>query len=65
VISTRSFQLLVQWLHLGRVIFGELAPEEAITATIEFVRIADIYGVTGMEALMAERIKGIIMAQRA
>jgi hypothetical protein len=65
VISTRSFQLLVQWLYLGRVIFGELAPEEAITATIEFVRIADMCQVTGMEALMAERIKGIIMAQRA
>ncbi|PMD64396.1 uncharacterized protein K444DRAFT_660499 [Hyaloscypha bicolor E] len=65
VISIRSFQLLVQWLYLGRVIFGELVPEEAITATIEFVRIADMCQVTGMEALMAERIKGIIMAQRA
>ena len=57
--------MLVQWLYLGRVIFGELAPEEAITATIEFVRITDMCQVTGMEALMAERIKGIIMAQRA
>jgi hypothetical protein len=35
VVSERSFQLLVSWpSHLG-----ELAPEEAITATIEFVRI--------------------------
>ncbi|KAH8745523.1 hypothetical protein F5882DRAFT_312714, partial [Hyaloscypha sp. PMI_1271] len=49
-------------LYLSRVIFGELAPEEVITATIEFVRIADIYGVTGIEALMAEHIKGIIIA---
>ena len=57
--------MLVQWLYLGRVIFGELAPEEAITATIEFVRIADMCQVTGMEALMAERIKGMIMARRA
>ena len=57
--------MLVQWLYLGRVIFGELAPEEAITATIEFVRFADMCQVTGMEALMAERIKGIIMAQPA
>lgn len=65
VFSTRSFQLLVQWLYLGRVIFGELAPEEAITATIEFVRTADMCQVTGMEALMAERIKDIIiMAKR-
>jgi hypothetical protein len=37
VVSIRSFELLVQWLYLGRVIFGELTPEEAITATIEFV----------------------------
>jgi hypothetical protein len=65
VISTRSLQLLVQWLYLGRVIFGELAPEEAITATIEFARFPDMCQVTGMEDLMAKRIKGIIMAERA
>ena len=35
VVSARSFKLLVQWVYLGRVIFGELAPGEAITATIE------------------------------
>jgi len=62
VVSTRSFKLLVQWLYLGRVIFGELEPAEAITATIEFVRIADMCAVTGMESLMAERIKAIIIA---
>jgi hypothetical protein len=28
VVSTRSFELLIQWLYLGRVFFGELAPEE-------------------------------------
>jgi len=65
VVSTRSFELLVQWLYLGRVIFGELKPEEAITATIEFVRFADMCGVTGMETLMAERIKAIIIANPA
>jgi hypothetical protein len=27
VVLIRSFQLLVQWLYLGRVIFGELAAE--------------------------------------
>lgn len=49
-------------MYLGRVIFGELKPEEAITATIEFVRFADMCGVTGMETLMAEHIKAIIIA---
>jgi hypothetical protein len=62
VVSTQSFELLVQWIYLGRVIFGELKPEEVITATIEFVRFADMCGVTGMETLMAERIKAIIIA---
>jgi len=40
VVSIRSFELLLQWLYLGRVNFGELTPEEAVTATIEFVRLA-------------------------
>jgi hypothetical protein len=61
VVSTQSFELLIQWLYLGRVIFGDLAPEDAITATISFVRIADMCGVTGMEHLMANRIKAIIL----
>jgi hypothetical protein len=65
VVSTRSFELLVQWLYLGRVIFSDLTPEEAITATIEFVRFADMCGVTGMECSMAERIKAIIIANPA
>jgi hypothetical protein len=65
VVSTRSFELLVQWIYLGRVVFGELEPAEAITATIEFARIADMCAVTGMESLMAERIKAIIIANPA
>ncbi|KAH6678601.1 hypothetical protein B0J14DRAFT_697585 [Halenospora varia] len=62
VVSTRSFEMLVQWLYLGRVVFGELEPTEAITAIIEFARIADMCRVTGMESLMAERIKAIIIS---
>ena len=65
VVSARSFELLVQWLYLGRVAFGILAPEESITAIIEFIRLADMCGVTGMESLMAERIKTIIKANPA
>jgi hypothetical protein len=52
-----------KWELYGRVMFGELTPEEAITATIEFVRFADMCGVTGIEHLMAERIKAIIIAK--
>lgn len=65
VVSIRSFELLVQWLYLGRVIFGKLTPTETITAAIEFVRIADMCGVTGMETLMAEHIRAIIIANPA
>lgn len=54
--------MLVQWLYLGRVNFGELEPEEAITATIAFPRISDMYKVTGMEASMAERIRDILLS---
>lgn len=63
IVSTRSFELLVQWIYVGRVIFNELPPEEAITATIEFVRLADMCKVTGMESLMAERIKALIVGE--
>jgi hypothetical protein len=62
VVSNRGFELLVQWLYLGRVIFGKSTPKETITAAIEFVRFADMCGVTGMETLMAERIEAIIIA---
>lgn len=65
VVSVRGFELLVQWLYLGRVIFGKSTPKETITAAIEFVRFADMCGVTGMETLMAEHIKAIIIANPA
>ena len=57
IVTTRSFQMLLQWLYIGRVAFGELSSEEAITAILEFVRLADMCGVTGMESLMAAHIK--------
>ena len=65
VVSNQSFQMLVQWVCIGRVVFGELPPEEAITTAIEFARLADMCGVTGMESLVAEHIKAIILANPA
>ena len=61
VVTTRSFQMLVQWLHQGRVVFPSLDPEEEITLALEFVRISDMCEVIGMEAKMADHIKGIIL----
>jgi hypothetical protein len=57
--------MLEQWLYLGRAIFSELASEEAITSTIEFVRFVGMCGVTGLDTLMAERMKAIIIADPA
>ncbi|CZR66023.1 uncharacterized protein PAC_15923 [Phialocephala subalpina] len=62
VVSTRSFQMLSQWLCLGRVVFDELTPEESITAAIEFARLADMCSVTGMESLMSGHIKKVIIS---
>lgn len=65
VVSTQSLELLVQWQYLGRVIFSKLTPEDAVTATVEFVGFADMCGVNGMETLLAKRIKVIIIANPA
>jgi len=65
VVSVRSFELLVQWLYLGRVVLGSSTPTDSISTVVEFVRIADMCGVTGMESIMAEQIKTIILANPA
>jgi hypothetical protein len=49
--------MLARWLLLGRVVFGKSTPEDTITAIIEFIRLADMCSVTGMESLMAEHIQ--------
>jgi len=61
-ITVRSLELLIQWLHIGRVVVGKISPRGEIDAIVEFVRLADMCGVTGMENTMAERIKTLILA---
>ena len=63
VVSTRSFEMLLQWLYVGKILFSEIPSEEAITAIVEFVRFADMCQVTGMEELMAGRIKAMIVGK--
>ena len=65
VVTPRSFEILVQWVCLGRVVFRECAPDVAITTAIEFARLADMCRITGMESLMAEHIKAIILASKS
>jgi hypothetical protein len=51
--------------YLGRVLFSESTPKEYTITTIEFVRLADMRRVTGMETQMAEYIKAIFIANPA
>lgn len=64
-VSERGFELLIQWLYLGRVVLSVSPPDEEVSATLDFVRFADMCGVTGMESQMAEHIKAIIVANPA
>ncbi|TVY33030.1 hypothetical protein LSUB1_G008053 [Lachnellula subtilissima] len=58
VITPRSFQALVQWLYRGRVAFpASLLPMEEISEILEFVRLADMTGVTGIDDAMSERLR--------
>lgn len=61
VLTKQSFEMLVQWLHQGRVTFPPLKPEEQITLALEFVRLSDMCEVTGMDAVIAGHIKNIIL----
>jgi hypothetical protein len=65
VLSIRSFELLIQWMYVGRVIVAKLSPSEQIEALVEFARLADFCQVQGVEELMAERIKAVILAHPA
>lgn len=65
VVSTQSFQMLAQWICLGQIIFEDAPPEEQISAAIEFTRLADMCGVTGMELMIAEHINDTIAANAA
>ncbi len=64
VVTPRSFQMLVQWVCLGRVVFVESAPDVSITTAIEFARLADMCYITGMESTIAKHIKAIILANQ-
>jgi hypothetical protein len=53
----QSFQMLIQWLHQGRGVIPPLEPPGQITLAIGFVRLSAVYGITGIETLIAGHIK--------
>jgi hypothetical protein len=61
VVSTRSFEMLVQWVCFGRIVFGDSPPANAIALSIEFAGLVDMSNITGPESLMADHIKGIAL----
>jgi hypothetical protein len=44
---------------------GDLTLTDSVSTVVEFVRIADWCDVTGMESIMAEQVKAIILANPA
>ncbi|TVY86621.1 hypothetical protein LAWI1_G008301 [Lachnellula willkommii] len=65
VVTTQSFDLLVQWIYLGKLAFPSMKPEEEITMALDFARLADMVEVIGMETVIAEHIKNIIFENPA
>ncbi|TVY37975.1 hypothetical protein LOCC1_G006240 [Lachnellula occidentalis] len=61
VVTTQSFDILVQWMYLGKLVFSSMKPDEEITVALDLVRLADMVEVTGLETLIAEHIKNIIL----
>jgi len=62
VVSNRSFEMLMQWICLGRIVFGDSSPTEAIDLSIEFARLADMCNITGVDSFTAEHVKGVILS---
>lgn len=67
VVSVPTFEMLVQWLCIGRIVFKEYTLEQftrenSITADIELSRLADMCGIIGIEAQAAAHIRGVILA---
>ncbi len=62
MVSTRSFDMLVQWVFHNRIVFGDLPPSEMISASIEFARLADMVKLKVVEPLMAEHLRRTILA---
>lgn len=62
VVSNRSFQLLLQWLYLGRITLGEESPADGISALTKFARLADMVGFTNVESHIEKSIRMVILA---
>ncbi|TVY31909.1 hypothetical protein LSUB1_G008860 [Lachnellula subtilissima] len=63
--SLLSFDILVQWIYLGKLIFPSMKPEEEITVALNSIRLADMVEIAGIENVIVEHIKNIILENPA
>ncbi|KAJ6190741.1 hypothetical protein N7519_000762 [Penicillium mononematosum] len=63
IVSARSIQALIQWLYLRAVDFGIKDNSECISAIIELARLADKYGIIGIQSAVADKIKKVICSR--
>ncbi|PWY79708.1 hypothetical protein BO70DRAFT_353422 [Aspergillus heteromorphus CBS 117.55] len=61
VVSERSFESLIEWMYLDRIQPPTSDPRTEISTAIEFARLADMCQVKGLESVLAERIKTILV----
>lgn len=60
-ISVRNLEALFQWLYQRTIRFGIEDLGEHISAAMELTRLADKYDISGLETIMAEYIRNIII----
>lgn len=58
VVTLEAFKCSI---YTGRVVLGELSSSEAITAIMEFVRLADMCGISGVEYSTEKHITKLIL----
>ena len=61
LVSVQSFGLLIEWLYTSQLHLKAPTLEEEVSLVIEFARLADMCQVEGMEMLLAEHIKALVL----
>lgn len=59
VLSIQRFEALLQWIYHRTVHFDEIFEESCIKAAVELAKLAEMYGITQIEAPIAQYIKDI------
>lgn len=64
IVSVASFETLIKWLYRGQADFPKgLTAAEEISKVIEFARLCDMVGVTGVEEMLAADIKSLLLKE--